>query len=292
MEGHSVRRALFVMAHPDDEFGIYGRMLQLRDQGAELWCVWTIGGNPVRDAEAAHAMAAVGVREDRLVFLEVGGLGNAASVERAIKALSDFLEARPCEEIYVTAFEGGHFQHDLTQFATVQAVDRSGAASHVYEFPLYNLAGARVNLFRLTPGKAPVCGLALDRARVEFIRGLTRHYPSQRLVTEGFLRIMPYSRQSQPRWRAVPARDYTSPPHRGLLWHDANPRHGLARSYHSAVCKPIQEIYREQHFFQPPITFTPSQPAAPFGTMPPDVTGPSQRAPCDRTSFNAERRTE
>ena len=242
MEGPPVRRALFVMAHPDDEFGIYGRMLQLCDQGTELWCVWTLGENAIRDAEATRAMAAAGVPEGHLLFLKVGGLGTAQSVGQAVRALSGFLESHPCDEIYAPAFEGGHVQHDLTQFATVQSIERVGVASRVYEYPLYNLAGARINLFRLTPGTTPVSGITLDPQRVAFIRGLAHCYPSQRHVTEGFLRIMPYSRQSQPRWRAIPARDYAGPPYRGLLWHDADLRKRFTRSYHAAVCETVTEF--------------------------------------------------
>ncbi len=242
MEGPPVRRALFVMTHPDDEFGIYGRMLQLRDQGAELWCVWTLGENAVRDAEATRAMAAVGVPESHLLFLKVGGLGTTQSVRQAVRELSGFLAAHPCDEVYAPAFEGGHVQHDLTQFAVVRSVERAGAASRAYEYPLYNLAGDRINLFRLTPGTTPVSGITLDPQRVAFIRGLARCYPSQRHVTEGFLRIMPYSRQSQPRWRAIPARDYAVPPYRGLLWHDADLRKRWTRSYRAAVCETVAEF--------------------------------------------------
>ena len=242
---HTVKRALFVMAHPDDEFGIYGRMLQLRDHNTENWCVWTIGDNRKRNAEAICAMCEIGIPEERLLFLNVGGLADVSSVEKTVKALSVLLGAHAFDEIYVVAFEGGHFQHDLTHFATVRAVALSGADSRVYEFPLYNLYGARINPFRLIPSQGPLCGTTLDPARVVFIRSLTRHYPSQRRITEGFLRFMPSSRQCQPRWRPVPARDYTVPPHRGLLWYDANPRRILKRSYRKSVCDVVQAYYLE-----------------------------------------------
>lgn len=244
----SVRSALFVMAHPDDEFGIYGRLLQLRDQGAELWCVWTVGGNAVREAEATRAMADAGVPASHLLFLRVGGLGTAQSVGQAVRELAGFLAAHPCDEIYVPAFEGGHAQHDLTHFAAVQSAGRAGADSRIYEYPLYNLAGWRINLFRLTPGTTPVSGITLDSRRVDYIRGLTRYYPSQRHITEGFLRFMPYAWQSQPRWRAVAARDYGVPPYPGLLWHDADPRKRWSRSYRSAVCETVAEFNRDSHF--------------------------------------------
>lgn len=243
--GPPARCALFVMAHPDDEFGIYGRMLQVRDQGSELWCVWTIGGSAVRGVEATRAMAEVGIPESRLRFLKVGGLRTAESLRQAVRELSGFLAAHPCDEIYVPAFEGGHVQHDLTQFAVVQAVRQTEAVGRVYEYPLYNLAGGRINLFRLTPGTAPVSGITLDTRRVAFIRGLTRHYPSQRLITEGFLHVMPYSWQSQPRWREVSVRDYTVPPYGGLMWHDADPRKRFTRSYRAAVCETVAEFLKE-----------------------------------------------
>ena len=240
-----VWRALFVMAHPDDEFGVYGRTLQLRDQGTEIWCVWTIGGNVGRDTEATRAMAEAGIPESHLRFLKVGGLRTAESLRQVVHAISGFLAAHPCDEIYVPAFEGGHVQHDLTQFAVVQAVRRGKASGHVYEYPLYNLAGGRINLFRLTPGTTPVSGITLDPRRVAFIRGLTRYYSSQRHIMEGFRLFMPYSWQSQPRWREVPARDYTVPPYRGLLWHDADPRKRFTRSYRVAVCETVAEFLKE-----------------------------------------------
>lgn len=230
------------MAHSDDEFGIYGRLLQVRDQGAEIWCVWTIGGNAVRNTESTRALADGGLPEDRLRFLNVGGLRTAESLEKAVNEISGFLAAHPCDELYVPAFEGGHVQHDLTQFAAVQSVHRTGATCRVYEYPLYNLAGGRINLFRLTPGTTPVSGITLDLQRVAFIRRLARHYPSQRFITAGFLLFMPYSWQSQPRWREVSARDYTLPPYRGLMWHDADPRKRVARSYRAAACGTVTEF--------------------------------------------------
>lgn len=242
-----VKRALFVMAHPDDEFGIYGRMLQLRDQNTEIWCVWTIGGNSKRNAEAICAMSEIGIPGERLLFFNVGGLADLSSVKETINALGNLLNSNSFDEIYVLAFEGGHFQHDLTHFATIQAIGLSGSDSRVYEFPLYNLCGARINPFRLIPLPGPLYGITLDPARVAFIRSLTRHYPSQRHITEGFLHFMPASRQSQPRWRPVPPWDYTVPPHQGLLWQDANPRKRLKRSYRKSVCDIIKAYYRETH---------------------------------------------
>lgn len=248
---HTVKRALFVMAHPDDEFGIYGRMLQLRDHNTENWCVWTSAGNTKSGSEAICAMREVGIPEERLLFLNVGGLADVSSVEKTIKALGNLLATHVFDEIYVVAFEGGHRQHDLTHFATIRAVALSASGSRVYEFPLYNLCGARINPFRLIPAPGPVYGITLDAARIAFIRSLTRHYPSKRLITEGFLRFMPYSRQCQPRWRPVPAWDYTAPPHQGLLWYDANPRHFRERSYRKSVCDIVKAYYRENNISGP-----------------------------------------
>lgn len=243
-ETNSVARALFVMAHPDDEFGILGRMLHLHDLNTEIWCAWTIGGNQKRDLEARLAMREIGIPDERLRFLSLGGLSDAASVARAVRVLSELLEAHRFDEIYVVAYEGGHFQHDLTNFAVAQAAALSEAASRVYEFPLYNTSGLKVNAFRLTDRPGPVCGITLAPDRVRFIRSLTRHYPSQRHITEGFLRFLPPARQRQPRWRPLPDWDYTQPPHRGLLWHDANPRQRLKRSYRESVTE-VVKAYRE-----------------------------------------------
>ncbi|MDD4101163.1 MAG: hypothetical protein PHU80_00850 [Kiritimatiellae bacterium] len=228
------------MAHPDDEFGVFGRMLHLQDLNTEIWCAWTIGGNHKRDLEAKSAMRDIGIPDERLLFLSTGGLGDAASLAKTIEALRELLATRHFEEVYVVAYEGGHFQHDLTNFAVAQAAKLSGTSSRLYEFPLYNLCGLRVNAFRLTSRPSPVCGLTLAPDRVRFIRALANHYPSQRHITEGFLRFMPYARQCQPRWRPLPAWDYTKPPHHGLLWHDANPRQRLKRSYRESMINVIK----------------------------------------------------
>lgn len=235
------RRALFVLAHPDDEFGMMGRLLDLRDRGAEIHGVWTIGGSALRNAETTAALGEVGVSADRLHFLPQD-LRSVESVEATIQALTGWLKRNPGEEIYVVAFEGGHFQHDLTHYAAIQAARRAGCRARVFEFPLYNLARWRVNLFRLIPGTEPVAGLSLDPERLQLIRRLRHHYPSQRHVTEGFRWIMPRARQRQPRWRAVPPdRDYTLRPHRGLMWHDAHPRNWRGRCYRTAVLDVIRE---------------------------------------------------
>ncbi len=238
-----LQKALFVFAHQDDEFGILARMIQLKEQGVDVTAVWTLG-NKRRVAESAKAMDLIGVPKDRLHTLSCGGLANAASVKKTVDSLAQLMRTNQFEEIYVNAFEGGHFQHDLTQFAVVQAAQAAGFTGQIYEFPLYNFDGW-VNLFRLVPATVPTIQMSLARERMKFIQSLTTCYPSQALTTLGFTVAMPTRHKMHPTFRPLPAWDYTRPPHPGCVWHDINLRQRISgsRSYRDAVLNVVREYY-------------------------------------------------
>ncbi|MCX7825973.1 MAG: hypothetical protein N2689_10495 [Verrucomicrobiae bacterium] len=242
-----LQKALFVFAHQDDEFGVLGRMIQLKEKAVDITAVWTTGDNR-RVAETAEAMDLVGIRNDRRFTLSCGGLANAASVRKAVESLTALMRARQFDEIYVVAFEGGHCQHDLTQFVVVQAARAADFAGQIYEFPLYNLAGW-LNLFEPVPAAVPTIQMSLTTERMDFIQSLTRCYPSQAPVTMGFKLAIPTRRKLHPIFRPLPAWDYTRPPHSGRVWHDANLRHPFAKPYRDGVLSVVKEYY---HLFGAP----------------------------------------
>ena len=200
----SVERVLCVFGHPDDEFGIVAKMKRLADRGVDVWAVWTCGGSNLRNTESRQALAKVGLKEDRLIFQNYGNLNTAKGLQQKVAPLVKLLKRLPFDQIYTNAFEGGHGQHDMSHFVTVQAARQANFHGQIYEHPLYNMSGGKPNLFTLVPATMPKVEMKLSQAELDFILSLIPCYKSQKQVTSGFMVGLTHEQKTHPHYRPRP----------------------------------------------------------------------------------------
>ena len=126
----------------------------------------------------------------------------AASVERAI-------EAAAATELWVTAFEGAHQDHDAANAIAARFRERLP----VWEFAAYNYAGGKVRSNRFLDARGGVVELRAGRDESRLKREALALYASER----GNLR---HIRIGDEAYRPLPRHDYSAPPHPGTLFRE------------------------------------------------------------------------
>lgn len=140
---------VFLLAHQDDEFGVFPLIEFLVRRGSKIMCMFlTASADAViarkRDAESIKVLAGFGLPVDNLNFL-----GNSLGVHDGELHLHAARVAREVERIlinrlpvrlYVPAYEGGHHDHDSTCAIGAWLGGRIEARS-VMQFPLYHGKG-------------------------------------------------------------------------------------------------------------------------------------------------------
>lgn len=154
----SPQRVLVVSAHQDDETLIAGDyMIKTMAEGGEVFVLYTVDGATResnlgdldiyeiisrRESEAKKALALIGITEDHLLFLRNEnrkGLMNPVTLKQTIESIGQhILTVRP-DIIFIPAYEGGHCDHDMTNFAARTAMQHLNIASiPVFEGAEYN----------------------------------------------------------------------------------------------------------------------------------------------------------
>lgn len=131
-------KIMIVAPHPDDEtIGCAAKIIRNKN---EALIVYLTDGefykdNLTRRMEAEKAMKIGGTKN--LVFLKHKGVEftKKEGVEKLIKELKSIIKKYKPEEIYVTAFEGGNYEHDIANYAINKAID---TGITIYEYPTYN----------------------------------------------------------------------------------------------------------------------------------------------------------
>jgi LmbE family N-acetylglucosaminyl deacetylase len=140
--------ALFLFAHQDDEFGVFQQILNEQQRGRAVLCAYLTDGasatvSPaVRNAESLRVLSGLDVPERNVIFAgEELGIRDAAlplhmpAVEKWLRAM---IAAHTVERIYVTAWEGGHHDHDALHAVAVRLCYALGRESQVLQYSLYN----------------------------------------------------------------------------------------------------------------------------------------------------------
>jgi N-acetylglucosamine malate deacetylase 1 len=220
------RRVLILAPHPDDEIVACGiAAMRVRRQGAQLAVVFLTTGVPPREVlwpwQRAGYEARVARRRNEaaraaeLLQLGLGGFSDipsrrlvrhfdeaAALVERAIDAAAS-------TELWVTAFEGAHQDHDAANALAARFRGRLP----VWEFAAYNYAGGKVRSNQFVDARGGVVELAATRDEARLKREALALYASER----GNLR---HIRVREEAYRPLPRHDYGAPPHAGTLFRE------------------------------------------------------------------------
>jgi LmbE family N-acetylglucosaminyl deacetylase len=228
------RVALFLFAHQDDEFGVYQRISDCKRAGLRVKCAYlTDGATPgasaqERDAESLAVLALLGVARDDVIFAGAElGIGDATlphRMEVAGEWLSRWLKSfSDIDSIHVTAWEGGHHDHDALHALTVALAHEMGLLARTWQYPLYHGKACPGPLFRtLAPisenGQVTATPL---RARLRDLR-FCLSYPSQRGTWLGLFPfvLLHYLFAGVQSLQSVSLQRTTQRPHDGPLYYE------------------------------------------------------------------------
>jgi LmbE family N-acetylglucosaminyl deacetylase len=219
------RRVLLLIPHPDDEVvGCAVAVRRARAAGTRVFALYLTTGVPApagawpwrradhplrverRRAEAREAAARLGL--EGLGFSDWPARELKAHLLEARARVARQLEETAADQIWAPAYEGGHQDHDVTNF--LASLFRGQAS--VLEFSEYNAAGGvRANRLPSETGSEAV--LALTDADAAWKRELVGIYQSERAN----LRQVRYLREVL---RPLPTHDYRRPPHAGRLFYE------------------------------------------------------------------------
>ena len=219
------RRILILAPHPDDEIvacGIAAR--RARVAGARIFVLFLTTGVPAPEAlwpwqRSGHATRVARRREEAraaaaLIGEPIGFLDYPSRqlrhhlVAAAIETGRTIAECG-AGEVWVTAFEGAHQDHDAANALAAQFAD----LVPVYEFAAYNLAGGRVRSNEFPGRQKGDRTFDLTAAEATLKQRALACYASER----GNLKHIKMAQES---WRPLPEYDYGAPPHAGRLFRE------------------------------------------------------------------------
>jgi LmbE family N-acetylglucosaminyl deacetylase len=193
--------ALFLFAHQDDEFGVFQRIADCRARGLRVACVYFTDGATAgataaqRNLESLAVLQQLGVERDEVHFagqqLGVGDAQLPQHLARAARWLERWLDGYAhVDSLHVTAWEGGHHDHDALHALAVTVAARRGLLARTWQYSLYQAAGLPGPLFRVLtplPQNGPARSWTIPwRARLRYLRHCLS-YPSQRGTWIGLL---------------------------------------------------------------------------------------------------------
>jgi LmbE family N-acetylglucosaminyl deacetylase len=224
--GMSAPRILLALPHPDDE--VVGCAIALRRacaEGARGFALYLTTGVPPAAAlwpwqRPRYAMLVARRQAEARATAGVLGIEPLGFAARPSRRLKDHLGEAFAEldaavtrlapaELWVSAWEGGHQDHDSANFLASRLAGRV----LVREFAEYNYVEGttRVQRFHDSDGSETVLRLTAEEAALK--RRLLAIYRSER----GNLAFVGKEIESL---RLLPAHDYTAPPHRGTLFRE------------------------------------------------------------------------
>jgi hypothetical protein len=228
--------ALFLFAHQDDEFGVFGELSRLRASGHRIVVVYLTSGNPtgnacpVREKESIDVLEKLGVARADVHFVGANvGIADAhlcEHTEAAYAAVQGLVESvgRPTS-LYSLAWEGGHQDHDAAHLVGLALANELGILDRSFQFPLYTGDGLPGWLFKLCSplvANGPVSSFRMTvSSRIRFIR-FALSYPSQALTWLGLFPslLFHYTFRGTQLLQGVSLKRVAAPPHPGTLLYE------------------------------------------------------------------------
>ncbi|MGH9858494.1 MAG: PIG-L deacetylase family protein [Candidatus Acidiferrales bacterium] len=219
------RRILILIPHPDDEVvGCCAAIGRARAQGSEVFGACLTTGVPAREVfwpwqRAGHARRVARRRDESRRAAEMLGIEFLSSAEvptRQLKShiaptlatVRDQIRRSGADTIWTPAYEGGHQDHDVTNFIA----SRLRAEVNVWEFSEYNYFGDKVRSQEFFAPNGSEREFALTKDEQLLKRKALRLYASEK----GNLN---YVRTEREVFRPLAAYDYSRPPHTGELFY-------------------------------------------------------------------------
>ena len=153
---------VFLLAHPDDEFGAYFAIEQSVRRGAHALCLYLTDGafrgqrSDRREVASWQVLRQLGVNEAGVHF--IGGSEGfhdgelSARLDEALKAVEAILDQLPrIDAIYMHAWEGGHQDHDAVHLIGAVYAARRGILGVGRQFSLYRAADTMLKIALCAP---------------------------------------------------------------------------------------------------------------------------------------------
>jgi LmbE family N-acetylglucosaminyl deacetylase len=131
---------LIFSPHPDDgAIMAAGYAMQTKKNEGEVKIAY-LTGNDQRMQEAYSAWELIGLTKNDLVRLEIDRDDRLFNkdINEKVSYLKKIIEDTRPQIIFVPLYEGGHFEHDFTNYLVSRAVDSIEREIVVYECPEYN----------------------------------------------------------------------------------------------------------------------------------------------------------
>lgn len=191
---------LFLLAHPDDEFGVFPWIEGALAERRQVRCVWMTdggwGGQDIqrRQRESERVLSAMGVPLDAMHFL--GGEHGFADGDlwNRLDAVIEVLRSRygglAPGQIVIPAWEGGHPDHDASHLAGLALAAETGG--EVLQYTLYQgekLPGPVFRVLSPLPANGPHRTIAVGA--VQRVRYITACF-GFRSQWKSFLGLLPF----------------------------------------------------------------------------------------------------
>jgi N-acetylglucosamine malate deacetylase 1 len=245
----AARRILILAPHPDDEVVACGiATLRAGAAGGQVFVLYLTTGVPEpqalwpwqraghrarivrRRAEAMTAAALLGL--EPLGFRDTPSRRLRHDLDGAAAAVAAAIAQNDAGELWVTAFEGGHQDHDA---ANALAAAWAGRLP-IREFAAYHFAGGRIGANSFADPRGGDTRIQATREEADVKRQALRCYRSER----GNLRHVGVMHECS---RALPVCDYRAPPHQGVLFRERF--HWLPIRHPRIDYAPSAEVYRD-----------------------------------------------
>lgn len=232
--GPGASAALFLFAHQDDEFGVFHTIEACVRAGRRVACAYLTRAPGAlaqqRNTESLRVLARLGVPERDIVFAgDILGIDDAGLPERLADAqawiagwVGSFAQV---ELLCVTAWEGGHHDHDALHAIAVRVARDLECMPALRQFALYNRLGCAGPLFRvLAPltANGPVERWQIPAGRrIAYLR-LCLSYPSQAKTWLGLFPFVlaHYLWRGEQALQPVAAARLRHKPHEGTLYYE------------------------------------------------------------------------
>ncbi len=228
--------ALFLFAHQDDEFGVYQRILACRARGLRVACAYLTDGRTAtasseqRNRESLAVLARLGVAPDDVFFAGAElGIGDARlpqHLDAAAGWIGRWFDRYPLiDALHVTAWEGGHHDHDALHALAVLLAAERGLLQRTWQFSLYQAKGLPGPLFRVLaplPENGPAVATDIPwRCRFTHLRACLS-YPSQRTTWIGLFPfvLLHYLLRGVEQLQPVSPARLDQRPHAGALYYE------------------------------------------------------------------------
>ncbi|WP_288378433.1 PIG-L deacetylase family protein [uncultured Massilia sp.] len=228
--------ALFLFAHQDDEFGVFQRIIDYRSRGVRVACAYLTDGQTTsasaaqRNAESLAVLAKLGVASQDVFFAgEKLGIGDAR-LPLNLAAAADWIGCwfdsfTAIEAIHVTAWEGGHHDHDALHALTVTLAARRGLLARTWQFSLYqakNLGGPWFRVLAPLLENGPAQAIRIPWAQRRRHLKACLSYPSQRNTWLGLFPfvLLHYLLRGVEQVQGVDPARLNERPHAGALYYE------------------------------------------------------------------------